>query len=242
MKNNIQKIAIFALTQAGSEIAAKLAEKIPGSMVIIPEKLRGAIEVKDSMQFFAKGTFSQVLTEKWNKYSGHIFVMATGIVVRQIAKLLYDKTRDPAVVVCDEKGEYVISLLSGHIGGANRLAQFAAEILDGNAVITTATDVQGLMAFDEMAAVYGWGIANPAEIKVLNTMLLEGRKIAVFISDSIYSRHYATTHNIYHVNSMKEIANGQFEGAVVMTSCCSNYDENTPICDVEMLILYDAIE
>ncbi|HEB69472.1 MAG TPA: cobalamin biosynthesis protein CbiG, partial [Desulfobulbus sp.] len=74
--------------------------------------------------------------------------MATGIVVRTLAPLLQDKRLDPAVVVCDEKGRFAVSLLSGHLGGGNALARQVAAILGGQAVITTASDVLGRTALD----------------------------------------------------------------------------------------------
>ena len=74
--------------------------------------------------------------------------MATGIVVRTLAPLLKDKRSDPAVVVCDEQGDYAVSLLSGHLGGGNTLARQVAAITGGQAVITTASDVQGKVALD----------------------------------------------------------------------------------------------
>ena len=77
-----------------------------------------------------------------------IFIMATGIVVRTIAPLIKDKRTDPAVIVLDEKGEYAISLLSGHLGGANKLAKEIADFLGGQAVITTASDVNNMTSID----------------------------------------------------------------------------------------------
>jgi cobalt-precorrin 5A hydrolase len=74
--------------------------------------------------------------------------MATGIVVRTIAPLLTDKYRDPAIVVCDELGRFAISLISGHLGGANALARRVAAASGGQAVLTTASDVLGRTALD----------------------------------------------------------------------------------------------
>lgn len=99
--------------------------------------------------FFAcKGRLASVIGEVWAGYGGIICIMATGIVVRSIAPLLADKYRDPAVVVCDERGHFAISLLSGHLGGANALAQRVAGLLGGQAVLTTASDVLGKTALD----------------------------------------------------------------------------------------------
>ena len=239
MQHKIDKIALFALTSAGASVAAKLAEKISDSKLILPEKLRGAVSFYGDTEFFPPGTFSLKLKENWSEFNGHIFVMATGIVVRQIAGLLTDKTKDPAVVVCDEKGEYAVSLLSGHIGGANRLAKFAASVLNGQPVITTATDVQGLMAFDEMAAVNGWKIANPEKIKVLNSMLLQGRKIALFMPEIIYSEYYSTCPNIVLNPDVDSLLDQGYCGAVVLAEYGSdNKDETCCRPEIETLCIY----
>ena len=92
-----------------------------------------------------------LLTETFSRYSGHVFLSAAGIVVRGIAPLLRGKEEDPAVVVLDQKGEYAVSLLSGHLGGGNRLAREVAAVTGGRAVITTATDSLGLPAAEELA-------------------------------------------------------------------------------------------
>lgn len=109
-----------------------------------------------------------------------LFVGATGIAVRAIAPFVQNKTEDPAVVVMDEKGQWVIPLLSGHIGGANRLAKQIARISGGAPVLTTATDVQGLWAVDEWATREGLVISNPSAIKTVSALLLQGKEIALY--------------------------------------------------------------
>jgi cobalt-precorrin 5A hydrolase/precorrin-3B C17-methyltransferase len=91
---------------------------------------------------------SEIVPELWNKHKALIFIMAAGIVVRTIAPLIKDKTADPAVVVLDEKGRFAISLLSGHLGGANEIAEEIADFLKGNAVITTASDINNMPSID----------------------------------------------------------------------------------------------
>ena len=239
MQHKMDKIAIFALTSAGGAIAAKLAGEISDSKLIVPEKFRDIISFCGDTDFFSPGTFSLRLKENWFEFNGHIFVMATGIVVRQIAGLLTDKTKDPAVVVCDEKGEYAVSLLSGHIGGANRLAKFAASVLNGQPVITTATDVQGLMAFDELAAVKGWNIANPEKIKVLNSMLLEGHKIALFIPETLYSEYYLNCPNTVLNPAADTLLDQGYCGVVVLTEYGDDSEDDTCFHpEIETLCIY----
>ena len=87
-----------------------------------------------------KSGLAELTRDVWDRYDGLIFVMATGIVVRMIAPLLKDKYHDPAVVVVDDARRYAVSLLSGHEGGANRLAWDVASALGSIPVITTATE------------------------------------------------------------------------------------------------------
>src|SRR5271157_1679184 len=82
--------------------------------------------------------------QSWAKGGRLVFIMAAGIVVRAVAPLLTDNRADPAAVFLDELGTHVVSLLSGHVGGANMLAGEIAQACGGSAVITTATDVNGL--------------------------------------------------------------------------------------------------
>lgn len=108
-----------------------------------------------------------------------LFVGATGIAVRAIAPHVRSKTSDPAVLVMDADGTWVIPLLSGHIGGANRLALRIAALAGAQPVLTTATDVRGLWAVDEWATRRGLIIANPSAIKAVSAKLLAGDTVRV---------------------------------------------------------------
>ena len=102
-----------------------------------------------------------------------IFVGACGIAVREIAPYVRDKKTDPAVLVLDERARHVIPLLSGHIGGANRLALRLSSVLGADPVITTATDVNGKFAVDEFAARAGCAISDMQLAKAFAAGILE---------------------------------------------------------------------
>lgn len=111
--------------------------------------------------------------KRFEEMDGLIYIGAAGIAVRSIAPFLKDKLKDPAVVVMDEMGNYAVSLLSGHIGGANRLAKLAAEICSAEPVITTASDVNGKIAIDVWAAGHGFLVGDRHMAKRLAAAALE---------------------------------------------------------------------
>lgn len=111
-----------------------------------------------------------------------IFVGACGIAVRTIAPYIKSKMEDPGILVVDECGKYVISLLSGHVGRANYVTNITAQILDAEPVITTATDRNGVFAVDEWAVSNHLRILDAASIKEISSRLLSGKKVG-FYSD-----------------------------------------------------------
>ncbi len=133
------KLSYFSLTPSGDRLCALLTEHLPGT-VVTKETLK-----KEGLSFV------QMVARLWPVSDGMVFVMASGIVVRTIAPLLASKATDPAVVVMDSRGDFVVSLLSGHLGGANDLAKVLAHISGGQPVITTGTDVEHTLAFDVFA-------------------------------------------------------------------------------------------
>ena len=108
-----------------------------------------------------------------------LFIGACGIAVRAIAPCLQDKLSDSAVLVMDEKGECVIPILSGHAGGSNALARQISDRTGAKAVITTATDVEGLFSVDVFAVQNGLRIANREGIRKVSSMLLAGEKVTI---------------------------------------------------------------
>ncbi len=111
-----------------------------------------------------------------------LFISATGIAVRSIAPFVSDKTKDPAIVVMDEKGVFAISLMSGHLGGANELAGILANLTGAIPVITTATDVNGRFAVDVFAKKNRMRISDMKYAKAISADVLDEKKIG-FYSD-----------------------------------------------------------
>ena len=176
VRTNKDKIAIWVITPNGTKLAEMLSRDMTESDVYISRKI-APIQL-ENLRF---ESLSETLNQKFKRYSGHIFIMSTGIVVRVIAPLINNKVEDPAVVVVDDQANHAISLLSGHLGGANALTQKVADIIGADPVITTATDVNRLPAIDVLAKEMNLLIENPGAIKTVNMALLKGEKI--FIHD-----------------------------------------------------------
>jgi cobalt-precorrin 5A hydrolase len=162
---------IIAITQQGLSLAKKLKTQFPESVIYTLAKWHDeectAIEPD-------LGTFTAQL---FDRHKTLVYIMATGIVVRSIARHLVDKTVDPAVVVLDEKGQFAISLLSGHLGGANAVASEIAGTIGATAVITTASDVQGMPSVDMIAQKHQLIIESMHDAKTLTAMTVNGQKV-----------------------------------------------------------------
>jgi cobalt-precorrin 5A hydrolase len=168
------KIAIWVITPNGIKLAEKLLRHLAEADVYASQKIA---DTPDGCLSFRN--LSGTLAVQFNRYSGHIFLMSTGIVVRVIAPLINSKIEDPAVVVLDELANHAISLLSGHLGGANALTRKIANITGADPVITTATDVNRVPAIDVMAKELNLLIENPRAIKTVNMKLLKREKVFV---------------------------------------------------------------
>jgi cobalt-precorrin 5A hydrolase len=176
------KTAVIALTRNGSEMAAKIGTKLKAHVYIKEE----FIDRVEEIEFFPiNESLYSIVRDIFNKYEALVFIMACGIVVRSIAPYIMSKTTDPAIVVLDEKGLNVISLLSGHLGGANSLAIEIADITGGNAVITTATDINEMVSFDVFAKQNDCVIENIECLKYISSQLVNGGKAVLYSSCKI---------------------------------------------------------
>lgn len=123
------------------------------------------------------------IVEEWftkSEADAIIFVGATGIAVRAIAPFICGKSVDPAVLVIDEAGRYVISLLSGHLGGANALARTAASLIEAEPIITTATDAESAFAVDTFAKENGFLLTDLRKAKEVSSKVLRGEKLRIY--------------------------------------------------------------
>ncbi len=164
-------LKIWAVTACGARLGQRLCDALGAELCLAEKPWASEFPGAHLVPSLREG-----LAHAFTGAEGHVFVMATGIVVRMIAPLLVNKAQDPAVVVMDEAGRFAVSLVSGHIGGANRLASEAAAAVGAVPVITTATDTHGIPSVDGVVSERGLVVENPSAIKAVNMALLEKRK------------------------------------------------------------------
>ncbi|QAT42916.1 cobalt-precorrin 5A hydrolase [Aminipila luticellarii] len=178
------RIALISFTLKGGNTCKSIADKLSlrGEMCL-------AYGMKDTASDIGLIPMEKSLS-KWTKEAfdnndAIVFIGATGIAVRAVAPYLKSKDQDPAIVAVDERGQYVISLLSGHLGGANKLASRIAEDIDGIPVITTATDINKRFAVDVWAKSQNLSIVNLKAAKQISADILKGKTVYLYYGGRI---------------------------------------------------------
>lgn len=182
------RIAVISFTKNGSKLGQELIGKLyTGNQSCIGyQPIRYWEEGLKQFGIYAyDGAIADLTKRLFSAVDALIFIGAAGIAVRAIASCIKDKYSDPAVLVIDEKGQHVISLLSGHVGGANELAVQIAELTDGNAVITTASEVNGIEAIDVWAKKHDLIINSRDTARRIAAAILDGRKIIFSVDDEL---------------------------------------------------------
>ena len=184
MNTEDKKIAILSITQNGKDLGLIIKNNIKkADLFFIKRDI--SIEKdsdKENYVIYIKKRLKDFVSEIFDKYDYIIFIMATGIVIRTIAPLIVNKFSDPAILVTDEKGRNVISLLSGHMGGANEMTLYISRLIDSNPVITTATDVNEKSSLDMIAKKLNAYIDNFRDnVLKINSMIVNNKKVGLYI-------------------------------------------------------------
>lgn len=176
-------MAVYAVVRQGAELAAKVTRGLDsagGAALFLPCRLEERFG-PEACYFEAS---REAIANNFRRFSGHVVIGATGLTVRHIAPLLLSKKEDPAVVALTQDGRFAVSLLSGHLGGGNDLTLKVADICGGQAVISTATDIEGLPALEMVARDQGLVIEDFRRLPLISRMLVEGKRIRIHDPES----------------------------------------------------------
>ena len=212
-----KKTAIVAITNNGVKLGQQLAYLFPESHLYVPDKF--ACEQKERVCTF-QGAIGETIKKIFGKYESLILIMAMGIAVRVIASEIKDKHQDPAIVVIDEKGTFVVSLLSGHIGGANELTKRIASSIGAHPVITTASDLNETIAVDLLGKEFGWELDNIANVTMVSTALVNGEKIGIYQDageQNWWAKAKPLPSNIHIFASLEALKEASCSAALIIT-------------------------
>ncbi len=217
-----KELGIIARSYPGAELAEKLHHLLPDSRLYLPQDVRQRIISSKEPEnvVFYNGSVISLLQDIFTSHRGLILCMPLGIVVRTLGKLAKDKRSDPAVVVVDEAGRFAISVLSGHLGGANPLAQQVAGLLGGQAVITTASEVHNTLAVDLLGKLWGWHLVNPDQITPVSAAVINGEPVGIYQDAgerNWWSSHQPLPENIRIYTELEELRKSDCKALILIT-------------------------
>jgi len=222
-------IAVVALTKWGAATSMRIARALEKAQIrydiYAPEPLRS-----DGITSF-NGDLRELFARLFNVSDAIIAVMAVGIVVRSIAPFVANKATDPAVVVVDDLGKYTISLLSGHIRGANRLTKLVAGEIGAIPVVTTATELLGRKPVEEIAEEHDLKIVNIESLTPVNSAIVNERKILFVTIGRVISPETDVDppQLISSVDQLKDMMKGYDAGIVIASTIVSLEKVTKPV-------------
>jgi cobalt-precorrin 5A hydrolase len=210
----VEKISIIAITKNGIKIGLDLKKISSSWQVYAPSKFSdGNTEVN----WYSEPTGNK-LAQLFAASEALVCIFSLGAVIRLILPYIKDKKTDPAVLVIDDKAKFVISALSGHLGGANQLAEQIAKTLGSTPIITTAADVNQTIAVDLLGKEFGWKIDDDSNVTKVSAFMVNEEKIGVF--QDAGNRNWWNTKipaNVTVYNYMDELKRSQSKGYLIIT-------------------------
>ena len=207
----MNKIAIIISSKQGLQIARTIRQELPGTELFTKGEQADCTSITSITAF---------VSEHFSRYDALIFIGALGICVRAIASSVQSKYTDPAVINIDTTGRHVISVVSGHVGGANQLTRRVANILGAEAVITTQSDNTGLWALDTLGKEQGWKTETTAPMNDIITAFVNTRPTALLLDTRDEGTRYLERTAPEHVKifyHFEDIDFGKFQLLVAVT-------------------------
>ncbi|MEX0655933.1 MAG: cobalamin biosynthesis protein [Nitrosopumilaceae archaeon] len=172
----MEKVAVLAITKNGVKIGLKLKELFNSWQIYAPIKFSNN---DNNVEWYSDSTTSKIVN-LFKTNDAIVCIFSLGAVIRLISPHLKDKKTDPAVIVIDDKTKFVISVLSGHLGGANKLTEEIAEKLGAIPVVTTAADVNQTIAVDLLGREFGWKIEDDSTVTKVSAHMVNEEKVGIY--------------------------------------------------------------
>jgi len=209
----MENVSVLAITKNGINIGEKLKELFPNWNIFAPSKLSNE---NKSITWYSEPTSDKII-ELFKNSNALICLFSLGAVIRLIAPHLKDKKTDPAVIVIDDKTNFVISVLSGHIGGANELTQEISEKLNALPVITTAADVNKTIAVDLVGREFGWKIDDETTVTKISAHMVNAEPIGVFQQTGNKKWYKQLPKNVTIYDSLEELKKSNSKAHLIIS-------------------------
>jgi len=209
----MEKVSVLAITKNGINIGERLKELFPNWDIFVPSKLSNE---NKSITWYSEPTSDKII-ELFKNSNALICLFSLGAVIRLIAPYLKNKKTDPAVIVIDDKTNFVISVLSGHIGGANELTQEISEKLNALPVITTAADVNKTIAVDLVGREFGWKIDDETTVTKISAHMVNAEPIGVFQQTGNKKWYKELPKNVTIYNSLEELKKSNSKAHLIIS-------------------------
>ena len=209
----MEKVSVLAITKNGISIGEKLKEFFPNWNIFAPVKLSNE---NNDIIWYSEPTTDKII-ELFKNSNALICLFSLGAVIRLIAPHLKDKKTDPAVIVIDDKTNFVISVLSGHIGGANELTQEISEKLNALPVITTAADVNKTIAVDLVGREFGWRIDDDTTVTKISAHMVNAEPIGVFQQTNDQKWYKQLPKNVTIYDSLEELKKSNSKAHLIIS-------------------------
>ena len=209
----MEKTAVLAITKNGVKIGQELKRIFPNWNVFAPSKFSSE---NNEITWYSEPT-SEKIVELFKNNNALVCLFSLGAVIRLIAPHLKDKKTDPAVIVIDDKTNFVISVLSGHIGGANELTQEIAEKLEALPVITTAADVNKTIAVDLVGREFNWKIDDDSTVTKISAHMVNEEPIGVLQEAGINNWYKELPKNVTIYNDLQGLKNSNSKAYLIIS-------------------------
>jgi len=209
----MEKVSVLVITKNGINIGEKLKDLFPNWDIFAPVKLSNE---NNDIVWYSEPTTNKII-ELFKNSNALICLFSLGAVIRLIAPYLKDKKTDPAVIVIDDKTNFVISVLSGHIGGANELTQEISEKLNALPVITTAADVNKTIAVDLVGREFGWKIDDDTTVTKISAHMVNAESIGVFQQTNNQKWYKQLPKNVTIYNNLEELKKSNSKAHLIIS-------------------------
>jgi cobalt-precorrin 5A hydrolase len=210
----MENVSVLAITKNGIKTGLKLKKYFTSWKIYAPVKFS---DNNKDIHWFTETT-TKTIEELFRTNDALVCIFSLGAVIRLISPHMKDKKTDPAVLVIDDKANFVISALSGHLGGANELANEVAEKIDATPVITTAADVNKTISVDLVGRELGWKIDESSPVTKISALMVNEEKIGVFqdVGDKNWLNQKLPS-NVTIYSSIEELKNSESRGYLIIS-------------------------